>query len=345
MTTLKQVYRHHIRRSLVFTTLFCFVVAVTTMSVWGGHFYIHMLISFGFGYSAVATSVIIERLFPNVNKRFEYLLAISVSVPFGTLHAQYWVGDIYGRSFSEVTPILLLGLIFSANCFYFSYTREQQVTADKALEESRRIQVEQEKALLLSQLKQMQSQIEPHFLFNTLANISALMEVDVPKARAMLEKLTDLLRVTLTSSREKQSTLASELELVEAYLEIQSIRLDTRLRFSLDVPESFNEIPVPPLLIQPLVENSITHGIEPKPEGGEIVIRAVEKEESVLVTVDDSGLGFQHGKSSGHGVGLSNTMDRVKAFYDGAASVQVLEKASGGVKVELRLPRRRQPVG
>ena len=232
-----------------------------------------------------------------------------------------------------------MGLLFSAMCFFYFYSREQHAIAQRELEAIKREKAEQDRALLLSQLKQMQSQIEPHFLFNTLANISALMSQDVDKAKLMLEQLTALLRATLKSSREEQTTIDNETALIEAYLGIQQTRLGERLSYKIEVEEGLGRTELPPMMLQPLIENAIIHGIEPKREGGEVRLLIKRKQQNLKIEVRDTGVGLNH--VSGHmgsGVGLSNLKQRVEALFAGQGEVSISESAQGGVCVSLSWP-------
>ena len=237
-------------------------------------------------------------------------------------------------------PVIILGFIFSAACFLYFYTHEQKLQTQKELERARRIQTEQEKALLLSQLKQLQSQIEPHFLFNTLANISVLIDSDATSAKRMLEKLTELLRGTLQRSRQYNTTLKGELELVDAYLAIQKIRLGERLNYEIS-DHCLGDLNIPPLLVQPLVENAVQHGIEPSSVGGKITIEVAENQDSVTISVIDNGIGFSDTPShAGQGIGLDNIRHRLTTLFGQHASLNLKENASGGVIAQLSVQRR-----
>lgn len=328
-----------LRKNILFTTMFCLVIALTTMTVWKGAFYIHLLISLGFGYSAIVASFLLNTLLPKLPQQVEIIVSLSISLLVGTLNAQFLVQDYYGKEVDELKSVIMLGLVFTSVCYYYFYTREQKVLAEQAIETLKRKQVEQEKALLLSQLKQMQSQIEPHFLFNTLANINALLRTDVAKAELMLEKLTALLRVSLTSSRESYTSIANEQEILMAYLSIQQIRLGERLCYDVNVDEDILGDIIPPFLIQPLVENAIKHGIEPKCDGGNIEVTIKRLNANIEIEVRDNGIGFQvHSTTSGHGVGLENIKQRLHALYPGRGECNITEPMSGGVCVQLTFP-------
>jgi signal transduction histidine kinase len=189
-----------------------------------------------------------------------------------------------------------------------------------------------------AKLKLLQAQIEPHFLFNTLANLDALIQTDPPRARAMLARLNEYLRSTLAASRRERSTLEEEFALLRGYLDVQAIRMGTRLKHSLELPAALSQASIPPMLLQPLVENAIRHGVEPKMDGGEVNVRARTEDKHVVVTVSDTGLGWAGGAQGGSGVGLANVRERLAAIYGGEASMQVTDAPGGGASVALRLP-------
>ena len=189
-----------------------------------------------------------------------------------------------------------------------------------------------------AKLKLLQAQIEPHFLFNTLANLDALIQTDPSRARVMLAHLNGYLRATLTASRKERSTLEEEFALLRGYLDVQAIRMGSRLKHSLELPAAISQASIPPMLLQPLVENAIRHGVEPKVDGGEVNVRARTEDRHVVVTISDTGLGWAAGTQGGTGVGLANVRERLAAAYGGEASLQVTDAPGGGASVALRLP-------
>ncbi|NVN80035.1 MULTISPECIES: sensor histidine kinase [unclassified Vibrio] len=330
-------------KSFAFTTLFCVLIAITTHTIWGGGLTVNLAISFGFGYSAVGSSFILVKLFKRTSRRLEVAISMVVAMTFGTLNAHYWLNGYFGSNISDLKSVVLLGVIFCSVCYYYFYSREKQLRADNELEVAKRRQADQEKVVVLSQLKQLQSQIEPHFLFNTLATINVLIESDSAKAKLMLEKLTDLLRVTLKNSRTEQSTIAQEVDLLDAYLNIQKIRLDERLAFSIETHDISDQQMIPPFLVQPLVENALTHGIEPKAAGGQVNIRITQQAEQLKIEVADNGAGLKTPSvNTGHGVGLSNIRQRIETLYGDKASLTITEQASGGVVSTILLPNIRE---
>ncbi|RYU70587.1 sensor histidine kinase [Aliivibrio finisterrensis] len=326
-------------KSLLITTVFCVVIAMMTSNIWPSPFYEHIIISLGYGYSAVLCSFVLENNFPTLKKAYSTVLAMVLSITLGTFHASLWLNKYDDFATLEaLQPIVLLGLIFTAICFYYFHATEKTMLAEQALALSKRKQLEQEKALVLSQLSQLQSQIEPHFLFNTLANISALIELDSNKAKLMLEKLTDLLRGSLKTNRNPLITVEQEIELLNAYLSIQQIRLGERLTYEID-NQIVEPISLPPLLIQPLVENAITHGIEPSAQGGQLMVQFKQENNQFIVVISDNGIGLESvSPSKGHGMSLNNIKQRLHDLFDGSASVRITENKDGGVNAELIIP-------
>jgi signal transduction histidine kinase len=204
---------------------------------------------------------------------------------------------------------------------------------------SRQRATELERGRIEAQLKLLQAQIEPHFLFNALANLDALIATDPPRARSMLRHLNDYLRSTLVAARREKSTLADEFALLRGYLEVQATRMGERLRYRLELPEQLADKELPPLLLQPLVENAIKHGLEPKVEGGEVVVSARASGAGMVLEVVDTGVGSASASTAGTGVGLSNLRARLAAAYEGAARMQAGLNPVGGYTVTLSLPR------
>ncbi|MES2125878.1 MAG: sensor histidine kinase [Pseudomonadota bacterium] len=198
-----------------------------------------------------------------------------------------------------------------------------------------RLRVRQESAqrqATEAQLRLLQAQIEPHFLFNTLANVQSLMDYDTPRAKQMLEAFSDYLRSSLTQLRDVDSTLAFEMETARNYLELLQIRMGERLAFTFDVSTQAQAAVLPTLLLQPLVENAIQHGLEPKVEGGVVRVSAEVEGVRLRLTVDDDGLGLdaprRHGRS-GNGMALANLRARLQTRYGKEASLRVEARAPG----------------
>lgn len=191
-----------------------------------------------------------------------------------------------------------------------------------------------------AQLKLLQAQIEPHFLFNTLANVQSLIDYDTPRAKLMLESFTDYLRASLQNLRRDDCTLEQELETVASYLTLLQTRMDGRLRYAIEASAEARAATVPPLLLQPLVENAIHHGLEPKIEGGMVRISATVAQGRLHITVADNGMGLDAQPRPGRrgsGLALNNIRERLRTRYDGLASLR-LTPGRPGTEAVLDLP-------
>jgi LytS/YehU family sensor histidine kinase len=158
-------------------------------------------------------------------------------------------------------------------------------------------------------------------MFNTLANLRALIAVDPARAQQMLDHMIAYLRATLDASRATTHSLRTEFDRLHDYLELMAIRMGPRLTYALDLPEDLADLPVPALLLQPLVENSIKHGLEPKVEGGRIEVRARREGASVVIEVRDSGVGANAHGNAGKGFGLVQIRERLSALHGPGASL------------------------
>ena len=229
---------------------------------------------------------------------------------------------------------LLLSLLISFIFFQIFDAKARQAMAEKRDAES--------------QLRLLQAQMEPHFLFNTLANVLTLIDIEPARAKQMLESFTDYLRATLQQLRHGDSTLGRELELAEAYLQLLQLRMEDRLRFRIDADAQARTAPLPPLLLQPLIENAIHHGLEPKLDGGSVVVHARVLAGSeggqLVVTVTDDGLGLDAAprRSTGNGIALDNIRQRLNALHGNAASL-TLESLQPGTRATIKLPLDRSP--
>ncbi|HZP65246.1 MAG TPA: histidine kinase, partial [Rudaea sp.] len=182
----------------------------------------------------------------------------------------------------------------------------------------------------------LQAQIEPHFLFNTLANVRRLYQTSPDDGATMLDNLMRYLAVALPQMREADSTLGREAALTAAYLEIQRIRMGRRLAFDIDVAQPLRQARIPPLMLLTLAENAIKHGLAPLPEGGHIAITANTDGRELQVRVADSGRGFT--QSSGGGTGLANTRARLAAMHGAAARLTLALNTPRGVVATIAVP-------
>jgi len=188
----------------------------------------------------------------------------------------------------------------------------------------------------------MQAQVEPHFLFNTLASIEHLIETDPPRAGKMQRNLISLLRASMPTMREANAQgtrdLGRELAMIRPYLEILKVRMEDRLQTEVRVSDGLLSAEFPPMMLQSLVENAIKHGLEPKADGGLLTVSAEIVHGNLAVTVADTGLGFGKSATAGTGIGLSNIRERLTLLYGNKASLVLTEPATGGTSVTITVP-------
>ena len=238
--------------------------------------------------------------------------------------------------FSQSFGTLGLGLFFGITGSLIFVTRERLRAAREQLAAAQLRESRQEQLLAETELKLLQAQIEPHFLFNTLSNITQLIRAEPGLAVKTLENLTTLLRASLARTRAGESTLGQEIDFARAYLAIQATRMGGRLRYEIDLPDELREIPLPPLLVQPLLENAVIHGVEPSPEGGEVVFSARRIDGELILSVRDNGAGIDETGNPG-GTGLRNVRDRLRLRYGPKASLELTPASPSGVNALINI--------
>ena len=324
------------------TALFCTAIAVTIWllklaePLWAAFF-----VSFAIGFSITTASLVLHppllRWLPPI---VASIITTGVGIGVGLLIGGYGLyGDLllFVRHESYGTP--LLALFFGVLGILFFGTRERLQEAETALANARAEQLAQEKTHLETQLRLLQAQIEPHFLFNTLSNVVGMIRAQPEAAEKMLLDLTTLLRANLKRTRTEKTTLGDELAVVSALLEINQIRMGERLSWSVDVPESLAALELPPMLLQPLVENAVKHGIEPLEEGGSIHIGGAMLNGSLAITIADTGQGLQEHLEPGSGsIGISNVQGRLRALFGGDAALSLAENVPRGLVATLTIP-------
>ena len=248
------------------------------------------------------------------------------------------------KQFANVAPQILIaslvaGFVYAVlivSIVQYRRTQLQRNNADLARVAQ---QERMRRQLADARLKLMQAQVEPHFLFNTLASVQQLAEDKAPDAANLTAQLITFLRVGLASLRDDTTTLAREFQAIAAYLMIMKTRMGERLQFELDLPLELGEISMPPAMLISLVENAIKHGLEPHPDGGTISVLARVDNERLRLTVADTGLGPVHGASTaGGGVGLDNIRQRLRALFAGQARLLVSENTPHGFVAVIDIP-------
>lgn len=272
-----------------------------------------------------------------------YYSAVSVAGVFGG----YWLGftllawrEARASVFSPqgAITVLLLSLLISAIIASIFFARERQAKAEAAFERERARGEAAERHAKVAQLKMLEAQIEPHFLYNTLANVISLIDSHPHDAKRMVERLIEYLRRAAATAGAAEATLGRQIELLRAYLDIIVLRMGDRLSYRIEVPSELAALPLPPMLIQPVVENAIKHGLEPKVGGGMVRIQARRDDSMLVLEVEDNGLGFQSTRSaSSTGLGLGNLRDRLASMYGGRARMEI-EDREPGTRVTIALP-------
>jgi hypothetical protein len=242
-------------------------------------------------------------------------------------------------------PLIELAWLWIAASAIIKITYKGRVQAEaKAAQATEMAEAESLKRQVSeARMAAMQAQIEPHFLFNTLASIDHLIETDPARASAMQKNLIALLRASMPTMRESNGNggtadLERELAVVRPYLEILKVRMEERLQVEVDVPDGLLSAKFPPMMMQTLVENAIKHGLEPKPEGGALKVKAEVLHGKLAVTVADTGLGFGKAATAGTGVGLANIRERLQLLYGGRAQLRVSENRPSGTVVTIEVP-------
>lgn len=265
---------------------------------------------------------------------------VVVAIPIGYVAGNF-IGDAMCRTLGLYTgPVpnpmenlrnsVLVTVLAGIVAIYYFYSQGRSSYLERKMGETQRLADE-------ARLKLLEAQLEPHMLFNTLANLRALIGVDPQRAQQMLDHMISYLRATLVASRATTHTLEAEFARLRDYLELMQIRMGPRLQYTLDLPPDLAAQRVPTLLLQPLVENSIQHGLEPKVEGGRIAVSASRRDGELVVEVLDTGVGGQVPAAGGAGFGLTQIRERIATLH-GAGGLELLPNGSEGMRAIVRLP-------
>jgi hypothetical protein len=235
------------------------------------------------------------------------------------------------------TSILITAIAGLVGSYYF-YAIHKSAYLEGKMAEARMHATE-------ARLKLLETQLEPHMLFNTLANLRVLIGTDPARAQDMLDRMIAYLRATLAASRSTQHPLASEFERLRDYLELMAVRMGPRLAYTLDLPEALRDVPVPPLLLQPLVENAIRHGLEPQVEGGHITVRASTRTGAggslLVIEVNDTGAGLQGALPTpgpGQSFGLTQVRERLATLHGAEGTLDLIAASAGGTSASVVFP-------
>ncbi len=276
---------------------------------------------------------------------------ILISIPIGYFGGSYIASKILvlpsetviNHQIEHASPLFVMILVVCLFLAWFNWNQSELSELRARAEAEKAHAAAVERQAMQAQLQLLQAQIEPHMLFNTLANLQGLIGLDPTRAQYMLDKLIHYLRASLSSSRAETTTLSHEFELMHAYLELMSVRMGARLSYSLTLPPELERFAIPPMLLQPLVENAIKHGLEGKIEGGRIDVLARREDGKLLISVADDGLGLEasagaHYLNHGTGLGVTNVRERLRALHGDAAALTLEPNVPHGAIATLTLP-------
>jgi hypothetical protein len=286
-----------------------------------------------------------SRWFPKASPMIRWLLTGIIAIPTGYVVGHVLTFLILGEPIRFVSqgqdrmiPIVFTLLVAGFGLYFFT-TREQLAIEAAVRLEAQRLAAE-------SQLRMLRAQLEPHMLFNTLANLRSLLREDPKQAEVMIDRLIIYLRSALDASRTESTTLSREFSQLRAYLGIMAIRMGSRLSYSLTLPAEMEKITIPPMLLQPLVENAIKHGLEPKVGAGRIEVIAQTHVSTIEISVIDSGLGLlprglsaEPSDANSGGFGLQHVRQSLQSAFGAGASLVLRPAHPGGVCAVITIPK------
>ena len=320
--------------TLIFNTLIAgFLVALG----FGGGFVVNLVFSQCVGLSILALVQLVMRLpLSRATRGAAVVAAITAGAMAGGMLGRLLTGIGASPDGSHETQSLLIGLVFGSIAAGFFWLRERNARLESDLQARELARLQAEKQSVTAQLRMLQAQIEPHFLFNSLANVAALIDAEPKLAGRLLDALIQYLRSSLARTRAEGGTLGDEVNLLRAYLEVLKMRMGQRLDYAFDIASELLAESFPPMLLQPLVENAIQHGLEPKVEGGRITVTAHRQDRRLLISVTDDGLGFA--ETSATGIGLENIRARLAAIFGPTAHLELSSKVGAGTTAMMSIP-------
>lgn len=328
---------------LIFNTL---IAAFLTLTRVEGSFVVSLIMSQSYGISIFFLIVLLFRIF-NPERKIWAIIPICIIGTIGGYFSGGHIGPfIIERLFSISIDIdhqifttrnVVFVVTFSGIACYFFYTIAYFKVSAELIQKERINRLSSEKEALEANLRLLQAQIEPHFLFNTLSNILSLIDTDPSKGKSMLSDLIQYLRTSLSRTRPAITTLDQEMNMIRSYLDIQKVRMSGRLSFTIDLPDDLKQLPFPPMLLQPLVENAVEHGLSPRLDGGEITVKAMRIDNGVRIEVNDTGNGFSVMKQAG--VGIANVRERIRLLYGDKGLLTIEENTPHGVRAIIEVPK------
>jgi signal transduction histidine kinase len=352
--------RQHATRKLVFMVVLCLSIALLLAAIDGGRLPIKMVYSFAIGLCCVTLTDAGRLALAWLSDRTRRARGLPPSAAgLATGWGGVLPGVLAGMTLGPVTGMALADwltgnrspslLQFDSGASRFTLAISALATLAsifvlstlERLASARALAEAAQRQAAEHQLRLLQSQLEPHMLFNTLANLRVLITLDPPRAQAMLDRLIAFLRATLQASRTERHALQVEFDRLADYLALMAVRMGPRLQVMFDLPEALQSLPVPPLLLQSLVENCIHHGLEPKVEGGRVEVRARADGDMLRLTVRDTGVGLPAGGAVREGsFGIAQVRERLATLYGEHASLQIEPAADteGGTLATIRLP-------
>lgn len=325
----------------------CISAAVLALILWGVQTNVCLDDQMVYSYATALpiwflVDIVRKRIFPapegavwadGIKVRFFILGSIIFGFVLGTSIGDWYAGhstlDLLKFAPQKFAGFVVLCVAVSIVFIKFFYQHDRLRIAERQATESK--------------LQLLQSQLEPHMLFNTLANLRVLIDLDSVRAQAMLDRIIDYLRATLGASRVTSHALSLEFDRLDDYLALMQIRMGSRLRYALDLPDGLKASPCPALILQPLVENAVLHGLEPSAAGGEIRVSAEQVGKKIVLTVLDTGLGFENtddhtSSESNSGFGLTQLRERLETLYSDQASVDMSTNLPTGTRVTITMP-------
>ncbi len=335
-------------RRLRTTLITCALVALMFSFTWQAPRHQLWLQVFGVGLGLLLVFGVFERWprrLPRWLARWALqVVAVGVAVPLLMFVAYVWRTPAGmppfwhdGTRMAGYATFTALGTLLAPWIALSALVRQREAWAQEQALAFELERSEMARQALAVRLQLLSAQVQPHFLFNTLANVQALVETGSPRAAQLLQSLTAYLRAAVPRLDDAQATLGQELDLVRAYLELMQMRMPDRLQFALQVDLHTRQLPCPPMTLLTLVENAVRHGIDPSEEGGRIDVHARQQDGRCQLSVVDTGVGLRAG-GSGLGTGLATLRERLQLAFGGAANLVMSDVMPHGVRVDLSYP-------